>query len=85
MWEKRPAKIVVAVSVAALGVPEKIGELEAGFVWLHLPEKFSTVPAYYAEYEEVGDAESRDILEQSRYQSTGSLPALNLNPAGSSW
>lgn len=63
--QRHPAKVIVAVPVAAAATCDEIGELVDEVVCLHSPEPFVAVGLWYEEFDQTGDVEVRDLLEHA--------------------
>lgn len=60
--QRHPARVIVAVPVAAEATCDEIGELVDEVVCLHTPEPFVAVGLWYEEFDQTGDVEVRDLL-----------------------
>jgi putative phosphoribosyl transferase len=63
---KDPARIVVAVPVAAPSSCTEFGELVDEVVCAETPEQFTAVGQWYDDFSQTGDEEVRSLLERSR-------------------
>lgn len=78
---RKPARIVVAVPVAA---PSTCGEFRAEvdeIVCAQSPEPFYGVGYWYEDFEQTTDDEVRDLLRQSRQREAMPAPATTSTPA----
>ena len=63
------ARIVVALPVAAASAAEGIGRVADDVVCLETPEDFEAVSQWYRNFDQVSDAEVRELLARSRASS----------------
>jgi putative phosphoribosyl transferase len=63
--KKNPAKIIVAVPVAAPGAVARISEVADELVCLHTPERFLSVSEFYVDFSQVPDEEVARLLKNA--------------------
>ncbi|MEX2263084.1 MAG: phosphoribosyltransferase [Bryobacteraceae bacterium] len=63
--EQTPAKVVVAVPVAASEICRQMAALVDDMVCLHTPEPFYAVGLWYERFPQISDAEVGDLLERA--------------------
>jgi predicted phosphoribosyltransferase len=61
----QPARIVVAVPVAASSTCEDLGEEVDDLVCAHMPEPFRAVGLWYEDFSQTSDEEVRDLLRRA--------------------
>jgi putative phosphoribosyl transferase len=64
--EGRPARIIVAVPVAAPAIAEAMRNVAEGIVVARLPERMRAVSAWYLDFSQTTDEEVRDLLARAR-------------------
>lgn len=60
---RKPARVILAVPVAAPDTLARLAKLADGIVCLETPERFMAVGMHYEEFPQIGDDEVRAILE----------------------
>jgi putative phosphoribosyl transferase len=63
---QKPARIVVAVPVAAPCTYEKLRGMVDDFIWLATPERFYGVSQLYKDFSETSDEEVHQLLEEAQ-------------------
>jgi predicted phosphoribosyltransferase len=69
--QRRPARVVVAVPVAAEATCDEIGDIVDEVVCLHTPEPFVAVGLWYEEFDQTSDVEVRELLDRARRPAPG--------------
>ncbi|HTX03272.1 MAG TPA: phosphoribosyltransferase family protein [Candidatus Acidoferrales bacterium] len=64
--EGRPARIIVAVPVAAPAIAEAMRNVSDGIVVARLPEHMRAVSSWYLDFSQTTDEEVRDLLARAR-------------------
>ncbi|HVW29106.1 MAG TPA: phosphoribosyltransferase [Polyangiaceae bacterium] len=72
-----PHRIVVGVPIASPGICEEIGALVDDMTCAATPEGFSSVGAWYANFEQTTDAEVRALLDAARAAEQWQPPSMN--------
>jgi putative phosphoribosyl transferase len=62
---RRPARIIVAVPVAAPSTCDKLREMVEDFICLETPERFVGVGQWYKDFRQIGDEEVHQLLEEA--------------------
>ncbi|HEV7215507.1 MAG TPA: phosphoribosyltransferase family protein [Chloroflexota bacterium] len=73
---QQPARIVVAVPVAAGAACAELRAIVEAVVCLHTPTPFSGVGRWYADFAATSDAEVRDLLRRAAQQHPASVRSL---------
>jgi putative phosphoribosyl transferase len=68
----KPARIVIAVPVAAPETCEQFRQIVDEIICAYTPEDFSAVGRWYEDFSQVSDEEVRDLLQRSREAHTPS-------------
>jgi putative phosphoribosyl transferase len=63
--EREPARLVVAVPVAARAIAEKFRAMLDDFVCVHEPDELDGVGRWYEDFEQTSDDEVRRLLEEA--------------------
>ncbi len=63
---QQPARIAVAVPVAAPSTCERLRGMVEEFVCLETPERFLGVSQWYKDFRQIGDEEVRQLLEEAQ-------------------
>jgi predicted phosphoribosyltransferase len=64
--ESHPARVVIAVPVAAPGVADALRDVADGIVVARLPENLRAVSVWYQDFSQTTDEEVRDLLARMR-------------------
>ena len=80
--QRRPARVVVAVPVAARAVAEDFRAVLDDFVCVHEPEDLGSVGRWYEDFQQTTDAEVRRLLEEAAQRQQAVAIAGSQNAKG---